>query len=62
MTTNNLQQCFNCDRTEDEIPVLHWSFQGRAFVACSQCVPTLIHKWQQAVAILSAQSTGAQDE
>jgi hypothetical protein len=62
MTTNNPKKCFNCEQTEDEIPVLSWSFQGRPFVACSQCVPTLIHKWQQIVAVLSAQSAGAPDE
>lgn len=53
MATNHVQQtCFNCKRTDDEIPVVVWSIQGRPLPVCSACIPTLIHKWEQVVATL----------
>ncbi|MFO7539600.1 MAG: hypothetical protein R6X32_16305 [Chloroflexota bacterium] len=62
MNQNKPDRCFNCKRSENEIPMLSWSYQGRPFRACCQCVPTLIHKWEQVITGLAAQPTGVQDE
>lgn len=39
--------CFNCQRSENEIPVLAWRYKGKIEWVCSECMPLLIHKWQQ---------------
>lgn len=45
---NNLEQtCFNCQRSEMEIPVIGWQYQGQKVWVCSECMPLLIHKWHQ---------------
>lgn len=36
--------CLNCERTEQETPLLMLSFKGEAKFICAQCLPTLIHK------------------
>ena len=46
MTLPNLQQCLNCERTENEIPLVSLRYAGAQAWICSQCLPTLIHKPQ----------------
>ena len=36
--------CFNCQRTEHEVPLLTLHYQGKVWYICPQCIPTLIHK------------------
>ncbi len=36
--------CFNCNRSEQEAPLLALNFQGRQWHICPQCLPALIHK------------------
>lgn len=63
MTTQKTPQiCFNCNRTEYEIPVVVWSYRERPLPVCSACIPTLIHKWEQVVTALNAQSVGENHE
>ena len=38
------KKCLNCDRTDEQIPLLTLSFKGRPSYICPQCLPTLIHK------------------
>jgi len=54
--------CFNCQRTEDEIPVVNWHYRGQPFFVCSACIPTLIHKWEQAVIKLETQRSGEEHD
>jgi hypothetical protein len=37
-------KCINCERTDEQIPLLHLSFKGEAKYICTQCFPILIHK------------------
>ncbi len=36
--------CFNCQRSEQEAPLLTLHYQGKTLHICPQCLPTLIHK------------------
>ncbi len=36
--------CLNCNRTEQEVPLLTLSYKERTYHICTQCLPTLIHK------------------
>ncbi|MBE2198845.1 MAG: hypothetical protein IAE79_09560 [Anaerolinea sp.] len=56
------KSCFNCNRTEYEIPVVLWTYQERPLPVCSACIPTLIHKWEQIVTALNAQVAGENHE
>ncbi|WP_420643627.1 hypothetical protein [Candidatus Leptofilum sp.] len=42
--------CFNCQRSEREIPMIAWQYQGQALWVCSECTPLIIHKWRQVAA------------
>lgn len=39
--------CFNCGRTEMEIPLVTLRYEREREWICSQCFPTLIHKPQK---------------
>jgi len=56
------QSCFNCSRTEYEIPVVLWTYQERPLSVCSACIPLLIHKWEQVAATLNTQPVGGNNE
>jgi hypothetical protein len=45
--------CFNCARSENDIPVIAWRYQGQALWVCCECMPNLIHKWPKVVAQLN---------
>ncbi|GMV32336.1 MAG: hypothetical protein DCC59_04185 [Chloroflexi bacterium] len=40
----NTPVCLNCDRTDDQIPLLNLTFKGEAKRICVQCFPIMIHK------------------
>ena len=46
---NESTQCFNCQRSETDIPVIAWRYQAQELWVCSECMPLLIHKWPQVV-------------
>ncbi|MBI5296568.1 MAG: hypothetical protein HY869_13910 [Chloroflexi bacterium] len=41
-----MHTCLNCDRTEEQIPLLNLNFKGGEQHICPQCLPLLIHKPQ----------------
>lgn len=40
------KQCLNCDRSENEIPLMTLAYREESFYICPQCLPVLIHKPQ----------------
>ena len=36
--------CLNCDRTDEQVPLLRMVFKGESKYVCAQCFPILIHK------------------
>lgn len=36
-------QCLNCQRSDQEVPVVALQFKGQQAWICNQCLPTLIH-------------------
>lgn len=36
--------CLNCNRTEQEYPLVKLTYQGKELFICPQCLPVLIHK------------------
>lgn len=36
--------CLNCNRTEQEYPLIKLTYQGKELHICPQCLPVLIHK------------------
>lgn len=46
---SRLAVCFNCERSEAEVPIANWRYQGSNIWVCSQCLPLLIHKLDQVV-------------
>jgi hypothetical protein len=53
MTHQSSDSCLNCGRSEAEVPLTIWRYQGRELPICSDCMPVLIHergkvlaKWQ----------------
>lgn len=38
-----MNTCLNCNRSEQEIPLVTLQYQGKQVYICSQCFPTLIH-------------------
>ncbi len=37
------QNCLNCNRSENEIPLVTLSYSGKPTFICSHCLPMLIH-------------------
>ncbi len=54
--------CFNCKRTEQDIPLLTMHFQGNVSHVCPQCLPALIHKPQTVAANLPGLRASGVDE
>jgi hypothetical protein len=44
MNEQNEKVCLNCNRTDEQIPLISMSFKGAEKYICPQCLPTLIHK------------------
>jgi len=38
------KSCLNCNRTDEQIPLVTLSFKGETKYICPQCLPNLIHK------------------
>jgi hypothetical protein len=38
-----MNQCINCERTEEEMPLLNFDFKGEKVYICSGCMPVLLH-------------------
>jgi len=41
---NEQKKCLSCERTDDQITLLHLTFKNEKKYICPQCLPTLIHK------------------
>jgi hypothetical protein len=37
------EQCLNCGRSENEIPLVNLTYSGKPTYICSHCLPMLIH-------------------
>lgn len=57
-----MQTCFNCDRSEQDVPLLPATFQGSPLHICPQCLPALIHKPQVIAAKLPGLNASGVDE
>jgi len=44
MNEENKKVCLNCNRTDEQFPLLHLTFKGEPKYLCGQCMPVLIHK------------------
>ncbi len=42
--TKTSQHCLNCERSENETPLVALRYQGAPLWICPQCLPTLIHQ------------------
>jgi hypothetical protein len=40
-------QCFNCGKTENDIPLVQLIYSGKPSWICPQCLPVLIHHIEQ---------------
>lgn len=38
--------CINCERTDQEVPILSVTFKGEPVSICTSCLPVMIHKPQ----------------
>lgn len=47
MSNTETQCCLNCERTENQIPLVSLRYAGQDAWICSQCLPKLIHKPQE---------------
>ena len=50
---DTLQHCLNCNRTENQMPLVTLRYQGQPAFVCSQCMPVLIHQPEKLVGKLS---------
>ncbi|MCB0164373.1 MAG: hypothetical protein KDI79_09115 [Anaerolineae bacterium] len=53
--------CFNCDNSEQSVPMVRIRFAGYQTWLCSQCMPTLIHQTEELMDKLTAASQQAQE-
>jgi hypothetical protein len=37
-------KCLNCEKSEQQVPLLQMVYQGEEIHICPQCLPVLIHK------------------
>jgi hypothetical protein len=44
-----MKTCLNCERSENEVPLILLSFRGIEKSICPQCMPVIIHKPQNLV-------------
>ena len=38
------KHCLNCNRSEDDIPLVNLTYAGKPAFICSNCMPVLIHE------------------
>jgi len=48
-STNSINNCINCDRSEHQVPLVNITFAEQKTWICTQCLPTLIHEPQRLV-------------
>lgn len=55
MSNETQDVCLNCRRSEEQIPLTTWRYQGQELWICCECTPLIIHqkekllaKWQAA--------------
>ena len=39
-----IKTCINCNRSEEEVPLLGFSFKSGSYSICPFCLPILIHE------------------
>ena len=52
-----MKTCLNCERTEEQLPLLVMQFRGETVHICPQCLPVLIHKPEKLAAKLPGLDT-----
>lgn len=40
-------KCVQCDRTSEQVPLIHLEYKGREYAICPEHLPILIHKPQK---------------
>ncbi len=40
------RHCLNCNRTDEQFPLIALIYKGQTLYICPQCLPNLIHKPQ----------------
>jgi hypothetical protein len=50
-------QCLICERTDDAVPLLTLTYQGKSYWVCPQHLPVLIHKPHQVAHIFPGMDT-----
>ena len=38
-----MHTCLNCNRSENEMPLIHLQYRGEVLFLCSGCMPILLH-------------------
>ena len=38
-----MNTCLNCEKSEQEVPLITLQYRGEQVFLCSQCFPTLLH-------------------
>ena len=51
---DNTEQCLNCNRTSDQVPLLRLKYTGNENWICPQCLPILIHHPERIPAVKGA--------
>lgn len=44
MTPPSDARCLSCERTDQDVPLMTWRYQGRELWICPDCLPRLIHR------------------
>ena len=39
-----MKTCINCNRNEEEVALISFTFKGESYFICPNCLPTLIHQ------------------
>ena len=50
----SIKNCLNCNRSENEIPLVNLTYTKKPAYICSSCLPLLIHQPQQLIGKLEA--------
>lgn len=60
MSQSSQPTCLNCERTEADVPISAWRYQGRDMYVCSECLPVLIHERAKLAAKWQAQQSAGE--
>jgi hypothetical protein len=39
-----IKTCINCNRSEEEVPLISFTFREKSYFVCPGCLPILIHE------------------